>query len=56
MVPAALLISLVVVGAFVGALLAVDMSRAIAVLFILAMVAMVVSLLFFLYEVFLMLK
>lgn len=52
----ALLISLVVVGAFVGALLAVDMSRAIAVLFILAMVAMVVSLLFFLYEVFLMLK
>lgn len=53
---AALLICLVVVGAFVGALLTVEVSRVIAVLFIAAMVAMIVSLLLFLYEVFLMLK
>lgn len=53
---AALLICLVVVGAFVGALLTVEVSRVIAVLFIGAMVAMIMSLLLFLYEVFLMLK
>lgn len=52
----ALLICLVVMGAFVGALMATDASRTIAVLFILAMVSMLVSLLLFLYEVFLMLK
>ena len=52
----ALMICLVVVGAFVGALFAIEMSRTIAVLFILAMVCMVVSLGLFLREVFLMLK
>jgi hypothetical protein len=52
----ALMICLVVVGAFVGALMAIEVSRVIAVLFILAMVGMVVSLMLFLREVFLMLK
>lgn len=52
----ALMISLVVVGAFVGALFEYEVSRIIAILFILAMVAMIASLSFFLREVFLMLK
>ena len=52
----ALMICLVVVGAFVGALMAIEVSRAIAILFILAMLGMVVSLMLFLREVFLMLK
>jgi hypothetical protein len=45
-----------VAGAFVGALMSIEVSRIIALLFIAAMLAMIVSLLLFLYEVFLMLK
>lgn len=52
----ALMICLVVMGAFVGALMSTDVSRAVAILFILAMISMLTSLIFFLYEVFLMLK
>ena len=52
----ALMICLVVVGAFVGALFTFEVSRVIAVLFILAMVFMIASLSFLLREVFLMLK
>jgi hypothetical protein len=52
-VSAALLICLVVAGAFVGALLAVELSKMIAVLFILAMCALIVSLTLFLREIFL---
>ena len=48
----ALLICLVVVNAFLGALLATDLSRIVAVLFILAMLAMIVCLGFFLREIF----
>jgi hypothetical protein len=50
---AALLVCLVVAGAFVGALISVDLSEAVAVLFILAMAAMVGCLGLFLREVFL---
>jgi hypothetical protein len=49
----ALLVCLVVAGAFVGALVAVDISREIAVLFILAMFAVITCLAMFLREVFL---
>jgi hypothetical protein len=49
----ALFICLVVAGAFLGALLAVDLSKEIAILFVLAMVAMIVCLGMFLREVFL---
>ena len=49
----ALFICLVVAGAFLGALLAVDLSKEIAILFVLAMVAMIVCLGIFLREVFL---
>jgi len=49
----ALLVCLVVAGAFVGALVAVDISREVAVLFILAMFAVIGSLSMFLREVFL---
>jgi hypothetical protein len=49
----ALLVCLVVAGAFVGALVAVDISREIAVLFILAMFAVIGCLGMFLREVFL---
>ena len=52
----ALMICLVIVGAFVGALLTIEVSRMLAICFILAMVCMVASLLLFLREVFLMLK
>ena len=52
-VAAALLVCLVVAVAFVGALLAIDLSKAVAVMFILAMCALVVSLGLFLREVFL---
>jgi hypothetical protein len=52
-VSAALLICLVVASAFVGALLAVELSKMIAVLFILAMCALIVSLTLFLREIFL---
>lgn len=50
---AALLVCLVVAGAFVGALMSVDLSQAVAVLFILAMAAMIGCLGLFLREVFL---
>ena len=49
----ALLVCLVVAGAFVGALIAVDISREIAVLFTLAMFAVIGCLAMFLREVFL---
>ena len=49
----ALFICLVVAGAFLGALLAVDLSKEIAILFVLAMIAMIVCLGIFLREVFL---
>jgi hypothetical protein len=49
----ALLVCLVVAGAFVGALVAVDISREIAVLFILAMFTVIGCLAMFLREVFL---
>lgn len=49
----ALLICLVVAGAFVGALVAIDISREVAILFILAMFAVIASLSMFLREVFL---
>jgi len=49
----ALLICLVVASAFIGALVSVDISRVIAVLFILAMVSLICCLSLFLREVFL---
>jgi Protein of unknown function (DUF2721) len=49
----ALLVCLVVAGAFVGALLSVDLSRVVAVFFILAMFAVIGSISLFLREVFL---
>jgi hypothetical protein len=49
----ALLVCLVVAGAFIGALVAVDISREVAVLFILAMFAVIGCLSMFLREVFL---
>jgi Protein of unknown function (DUF2721) len=49
----ALLVCLVVAGAFVGALFSVDLSRMVAVFFILAMFAVIGSLSLFLREVFL---
>ncbi|HXX82671.1 MAG TPA: DUF2721 domain-containing protein [Casimicrobiaceae bacterium] len=49
----ALLVCLVVAGAFIGALVATDLSRAIAVFFILAMFAVIASISMFLREVFL---
>ncbi|TDR31253.1 DUF2721 domain-containing protein [Hydromonas duriensis] len=52
----ALMICLVVIGAFLAALLSIELSRMIAVLFILAMLCVVTSLGMFLREVFLMLK
>ncbi len=51
-VVSALMICLVVVSAFLGALLATDLARIVAVLFILAMLAMIVCLGFFLREIF----
>ena len=50
---AALLVCLVVAGAFVGALIAVDLSKAVAVTFVLAMSSMIISLGMFLREVYL---
>lgn len=52
-VTAALLVCLVVASAFVGALLTVELARLVAVLFILAMLALIVCLTLFLREVFL---
>ncbi|HEX8012529.1 MAG TPA: DUF2721 domain-containing protein [Casimicrobiaceae bacterium] len=52
-VTAALLVCLVVASAFVGALLTLELSRLVAVLFILAMCALIISLALFLREIFL---
>jgi hypothetical protein len=52
-VTAALLVCLVVAVAFVGALLSIELAEPVAVMFILAMCALVVSLALFLREVFL---
>jgi hypothetical protein len=52
-VTGALAICLVVASAFIGALLGVDLARAVAVFFIAAMVALIVCLTMFLREVFL---
>jgi hypothetical protein len=49
----ALLVCLVVAGAFIGALVAIDLSKTVAVLFILAMFAVISSITMFLREVFL---
>jgi hypothetical protein len=49
----ALLVCLVVAGAFLGALLSVDLAKGIASLFVLAIVALILSLGMFLREVFL---
>jgi hypothetical protein len=49
----ALFVCLVVAGAFVGALVATDLSKAVAVLFILSMFAVIAALAMFLREVFL---
>jgi hypothetical protein len=48
----ALLVCLLIAAAFVGAFVALDLSRMIGVLFVLAMLALIVSLLLFLREVF----
>lgn len=50
---AALLVCLVVAGAFVGALMAVDLSRLVAAFFILAMGSMIAALTLFLREIYL---
>ena len=50
---AALLVCLVVAGAFIGALISVDLARSVAVVFILAMCSMIISLGMFLREVYL---
>jgi uncharacterized protein DUF2721 len=52
-VTAALLVCLVVASAFIGALLTLDLSQIVAVLFILSMCALVASLALFLREIFL---
>jgi uncharacterized protein DUF2721 len=52
-VTAGLLVCLVVACAFIGALLTIELSKAVAVLFVLAMGALVVSLALFLREIFL---
>lgn len=52
-VVAALMICLVVAGAFLGALAAIELSRVVAVLFILAMLALIASLGLFLREIYL---
>ena len=52
-VSAALLVCVVIAGAFLGALLSVDLSRLVAVLFVLAMFALIASLALFLREIFL---
>jgi hypothetical protein len=52
-VTGALFVCLVVAGAFVGALIAVDIARVVAIMFILAMLALIACLGMFLREVFL---
>jgi hypothetical protein len=55
-VSGALLVCLVVAGAFIGALLAMDLAKLVAVLFILAMFALIGGLSLFLREVFVAVK
>lgn len=50
---AALLVCLVIAGAFIGALNAVDLAKTVAIIFILAMTSMVIALGMFLREVYL---
>ncbi len=50
---AALLVCLVIAGAFIGALNAVDLAKTVAIMFILAMTSMIISLGMFLREVYL---
>jgi hypothetical protein len=50
---AALLVCLVVAGAFIGALIATDLARSVAALFVLSMFAMITALSLFLREIFL---
>ena len=52
-VAAGLMVCLVVAGGFVGALLAIDLAKAIAVVFILAMCALIICLGLFLREIYL---
>ena len=49
----ALFVCLLIAGAFVGAFVSTELSRSIAILFVLAMVALIASLLLFLREIFL---
>ena len=50
---AALLVCLVIAGAFIGALKSVDLAKTVAIMFILAMTSMIISLGMFLREVYL---
>jgi hypothetical protein len=49
----ALFVCLLIAGAFLGAFIATELSRTIAILFVLAMVALIASMLLFLREIFL---
>jgi Protein of unknown function (DUF2721) len=49
----ALFVCLLIAGAFLGAFVATDLSRTVAILFVLAMVALIASMLLFLREIFL---
>ena len=53
LVLSALLVCLVIAGAFIGALVSVDLSKAVAVIFVLAMITVIISLGMFLREVYL---
>ena len=52
----ALLICLVIVGAFIGALMSIEVSRAIAIFFILSILSLVFALILFLREAYLMIE
>jgi hypothetical protein len=53
LVLSALLVCLVVAGAFIGALISVDLAKTVAIIFVLAMCSMIISLGLFLLEVYL---
>lgn len=53
LVLSALLVCLVIAGAFIGALISVDLAKAVAVIFIMAMITVIISLVMFLREVYL---
>jgi hypothetical protein len=53
LVLSALLVCLVVAGAFIGALISVDLAKTVAIIFVLAMCSMIISLGLFLREVYL---